>query len=147
VQAAQVMLNNSHFCFRNSKLEDFHDRISNDEMKALMIDVVNHSYLFLSVLFASKKSNEIIDMLKQGDLPRDWRDWNDPQISDELTRSAKRTLDLIKKARQAQVHLCSLQSTPEFTATKSAGGASYAQQLSFLFSQQQAGRFSRPDQQ
>ena len=57
----------AHFCFRNSKLEDFHDRISDAEMKALMIDVVNHSHLFLSVLFSSTASNKIIEILKQGD--------------------------------------------------------------------------------
>ena len=34
----------THFCFRSSALENFHDRISDDEMKALMIDVVNRSY-------------------------------------------------------------------------------------------------------
>jgi hypothetical protein len=91
----------AHFCFRNSKLEEFHDRISDDEMKALMIDVVNHSYLFLSVLFSSQAANEIIEILKQGDnLPPDWKDWNDPEISDELTRNAKRVLDLIAKSRQ-----------------------------------------------
>jgi hypothetical protein len=91
----------AHFCFRNSKLEDFHDRISDAEMKALMIDVVNHSHLFLSVLFSSTASNEIIEILKQGDdLPPEWKDWNEPEISDELTKNAKRVLDLIAKSRQ-----------------------------------------------
>jgi|HubBroStandDraft_6_1064221.scaffolds.fasta_scaffold2509088_1 hypothetical protein len=27
-----------HYCFRNSKLENFHDRFRDDEMKALTID-------------------------------------------------------------------------------------------------------------
>jgi hypothetical protein len=54
----------------------------------------------LSVLFASNASNEIIEILKQGDdLPPEWRDWNDPEISDELTRNAKKALDLMTKAR------------------------------------------------
>jgi hypothetical protein len=33
-----------YFCFRNSKLETFHDRFSDDEMKALMMDSVNLTY-------------------------------------------------------------------------------------------------------
>ena len=34
----------THFCFRNSALENLHDRISDDEMKALTIEFVNRSY-------------------------------------------------------------------------------------------------------
>jgi len=38
--------------------------------------------------------------LKQGDdLPPEWKDWNEPEISDELTKNAKRVLDLIAKSR------------------------------------------------
>jgi hypothetical protein len=73
----------AHDCFRNTgELEDMHaaGRISQDEMKRLMIDVVNRSYLFLSVLFTTQRSNEIIEILKHGKyLPPDWKDWNNPQ--------------------------------------------------------------------
>ena len=44
----------AHFCFRNSKLEDLHNQISDDEMKELMIDVVNRGYAFIWAIFASQ---------------------------------------------------------------------------------------------
>jgi hypothetical protein len=90
----------AHFCFRNSNLEGLHDRISQDEMKALMIDVVNRSYLFIWIIFNSQASSEMIDILKQGDhLPPDWSHWNDSEVSDELLKSAKRLDDLLKRRR------------------------------------------------
>lgn len=91
-------------CFRNTKLEDYHrgtfpdsntgdysdvkvvspygeiawnklGRLSDEEMKALMIDVVNHCYDFLTVL-CSPFGDTIVEHLKQHDLlPR----WNDPE--------------------------------------------------------------------
>ena len=91
-------------CFRNTKLEDFHagtfpssktgnysdvkvvspygqigwervSRLSDEEMKALMIDVVNHCYDFLTVLF-DRFGDTIIEHLKKHDaVPR----WNDPE--------------------------------------------------------------------
>ena len=88
----------THFCFRNSALENFHDRISDDEMKALMIDVVNRSYLFLWILIKSQASNDIIEILKHGDhLPSDWSHWNDPEVPDEMVKGAKRLLDLLRQ--------------------------------------------------
>jgi hypothetical protein len=93
-------------CFRNSMLEDFHagtvptsrsadysdvkvvtpygeipwndlSRVSDQEMKALMIDAVNRSYRFLSELFDSPYGDAIIEALKGRDpLPG----WNDPTI-------------------------------------------------------------------
>jgi hypothetical protein len=96
-------------CFRNTKLEDLHagiypssevgdysdvkvvtpfgeipwnkvSRLSDEEMKGLMIDVVNRSYTFLSELFRSGRGDALmdamIDALKQHDpLPR----WNYPE--------------------------------------------------------------------
>ena len=92
-------------CFRNSKLEDLHagiypssqrgdysdvkvvtphgeiswmrlGRISDDEMKSLMIDVVNRCYEFLSELTDERSAAPLIEGLKSRDrLPR----WNDPQ--------------------------------------------------------------------
>jgi hypothetical protein len=79
----------AHFSFRNTKLESLHDRFSQDEMKELMIDVVNHSYLFLSILFATHESDEIIATLNRKDqLPQ----WNEPEIPDGW-REAARDLD------------------------------------------------------
>ena len=92
-------------CFRNTKLEDFHagifpssqagdfadvkvvspfgeipwsrlGRLSDDEMRVLMIDVVNHCYAFLTDLFEEPRGARMIEQLRQRDqLPR----WNDPE--------------------------------------------------------------------
>jgi hypothetical protein len=97
-------------CFRNSMLEDFHagtvpssrsadysdvkvvtpygeirwndlSRVSDKEMKALMIDAVNRSYRFLSELFDSPYGDAVIEALKSRDpLP----EWNDPTIQTPL---------------------------------------------------------------
>jgi len=90
-------------CFRNTTLEDLHagaspssktcdfsdvkvvspygeipwdkvSRFNDEEMKALMIDVVNHCYNFLLVLFKDAKGNDIIDILSKEDLMKDWQD-------------------------------------------------------------------------
>jgi hypothetical protein len=93
-------------CFRNTRLEDLHagtfpssqsgdytdvtvlspygeirwqqlGRISDDEMRALMIDVVNHCYGFLMELFASGTGQQMIERLKlRDDLPR----WKEPEL-------------------------------------------------------------------
>ena len=58
-------------------MEDIHatDRISDEEMKALMTDVVDHCYDFLMEL-CSPHGAEIIEELKQRDkVP----EWNDPE--------------------------------------------------------------------
>ena len=94
-------------CFRNSMLEDLHagitpnsqtgdyrdvlvrspygeipwprlSRLSDQEMKALMIDVVNQTYRTLLVLFDDQRGGELIQMLARRDpLPR----WNEPTLS------------------------------------------------------------------
>ncbi|HLI98453.1 MAG TPA: hypothetical protein VKT76_01950 [Bradyrhizobium sp.] len=91
-------------CFRNTMLEDFHagitplsasgdysdvkvvspfgeipweklSRLSDDEMKILMIQVVHYSYNFLTNLFVSGTAGLLIEHLKKHDPePR----WNDP---------------------------------------------------------------------
>src|SRR6516165_3665575 len=93
-------------CFRNTKLEEFHggiypsseagdysdvkvvspfgeipwtkvSRLSDEEMKALMIDVVDHCYQFVSMIFDDAVGEAIIERLRQGDLvPK----WNDPEV-------------------------------------------------------------------
>ena len=91
-------------CFRNTMLEDLHagitpnsetgdytdvvvrspygeipwarlSRLSDQEMKALMIDVVNKTYRALIVLFDDRLGGELIKILaRQDSLPR----WNEP---------------------------------------------------------------------
>jgi hypothetical protein len=93
-------------CFRNiARLEDFHggkfpttqtgdysdvkvltpdreiqwselSRISDEEMKALMIDIVNHCYAFLTGLCTPEAAN-IIEKLKEND---EVPEWNDPVL-------------------------------------------------------------------
>lgn len=93
-------------CFRNTKLEDFHagkvpssqtgdftdvkvispygeiswrelSRLSDAEMRELMIDIVDHCYTFLTGLFNSPAGDRIVDLLKQRDaLPG----WNEPEL-------------------------------------------------------------------
>ena len=93
-------------CFRNTMLEDFHagispssevgdysdvkvvsprgeipwkelSRLSDKEMRELMMDVVDRCYDFLSVMFLTGKGDEIIKVLKEGDpLPQ----WHDPVL-------------------------------------------------------------------
>ena len=94
-------------CFRNTMLEDLHagitpssqtgdyahvevrspygeipwprlSRLSDEEMKALMIDVVNKTYRALTLLFDNRVGRELVEMLAQRDpLPQ----WNEPTQS------------------------------------------------------------------
>lgn len=53
-------------------------RLSDEEMKALMIDVVNKTYHALIVLFDDRLGGELIKILAQrGLLPR----WNEPSLT------------------------------------------------------------------
>jgi hypothetical protein len=90
-------------CFRNSRLEELHagtipssragdfsdvkvvsplgeiawddfGRLSDDEMKALMIDVVNRCDRFLAGLFVSVRGEAVIDALKERDPVPKWHD-------------------------------------------------------------------------
>jgi hypothetical protein len=91
-------------CFRNTKLEDFHAgtfpsskagdycdvkvvspygeiawksvaRLSDEEMKTLMIDVVNHCYDFLTAL-CSPHGDVVVEHLKRHDVRPQW---NNPE--------------------------------------------------------------------
>ena len=94
-------------CFRNTMLEDLHagitpssqtgdytdvvvrspygevpwlrlSRLSDEEMKALMIDVVNKTYRALTLLFDSQAGRELVEMITQRDpLPQ----WNEPTLT------------------------------------------------------------------
>jgi hypothetical protein len=67
----------AHDCFRNTKeLEDMHaaGQLSEEDMKALMTDVVDYCFDFLMEL-CSPHGADIIELLKRRDeLP----EWNDP---------------------------------------------------------------------
>jgi hypothetical protein len=102
-------------CFRNSVLEDLHagicpdsasgdysdvrvsspsgdipwpkvSRLNDDEMKRLMIDVVNRTYRFIHMLFDENTCGELLLRLAERDpLPR----WNEPTLSDDaLSKSS-----------------------------------------------------------
>lgn len=93
-------------CFRNTRLEDLHagtvpesragdysdvkvvspfgeipwpclSRLSDDEMRALMIDVVDQCYTFLTDLLAHPEGSQMIEQIRARDpLPR----WNEPVL-------------------------------------------------------------------
>ena len=95
-------------CFRNSRLEDLHagispdsaagdfsdvqvnspygaipwaelSRLNDDEMKDLMIDVVNRAYRFIHTLFDEKTGPELLIRLAERDpAPR----WNEPTLTE-----------------------------------------------------------------
>jgi hypothetical protein len=84
-------------CFRSSpRLEEMHmeGKIGQEDMKELMIDVVNRTYLFLSVL-ASSNGSEVIDILKESDMaPK----WNEPEMPEEVLKNAIRAYDAMRQA-------------------------------------------------
>jgi hypothetical protein len=84
-------------CFRSSpSLEDMHTegKIGQEDMKELMIDVVNRTYLLLSVL-ASSNGSEVVEILKEHDMvPK----WNEPDMPEELLKNAKRAYDAMRQA-------------------------------------------------
>jgi hypothetical protein len=99
-------------CFRNSMLEDLHagispssaagdysdvtvsspygvipwnnvSRLNDDEMKRLMIDVVDRAYRFIHMLFDETTGRELLLLLAQHDpLPR----WNVPTLATTAVR-------------------------------------------------------------
>ncbi|MDA9475084.1 hypothetical protein XI03_11355 [Bradyrhizobium sp. CCBAU 65884] len=77
----------ANLCFReNTELERFHDRISDEEMKKLMIGVVDNCYLFLSILSNSKASASLIELMElKVPLPQ----WNEPKLPHKMLRSAE----------------------------------------------------------
>jgi hypothetical protein len=85
-------------CFReNTKLESFHDRISDSEMKELMIGVVNNCYLFLSILSNAEATASLVELMKLKDpLPQ----WNEPKLPWKRLRSAEQLRDIIEGQRR-----------------------------------------------
>lgn len=95
-------------CFRNTHLENLHSgitpstksgdysdvkvvtpygeiewknlsRLSDAEMKVLMIDVVNHTYSFLKALTDTRFAKELLNAIEKNDIQPDW---NDPEEID-----------------------------------------------------------------
>ena len=87
----------AHECFRASKkLEDMHTAgsIGQEDMKELMIEVVNRTYLHLSAILSSNASPEIIEHLKEHDpVPN----WDQPEMPDDVLKDAKRAYDAIRR--------------------------------------------------
>jgi hypothetical protein len=94
-----------NYCFRNSKLETFHDRFSDDEMKALMMDSVNLTYYFLTVLLFSTadNTNKIIDLLKDRDniKTQKWNDWDDPVFRDDIHKSSLHLFNVLQEVKRS----------------------------------------------
>src|SRR5262249_20400945 len=68
----------AHDCFRNTKLEDMHaaGKFSNEDMKALMIDVVDHCYDFIMELCSPHGADIIDDLKRRDELP----EWKEPEL-------------------------------------------------------------------
>jgi hypothetical protein len=94
-----------HYCFRNSELEHFHDRFSDKEMKALMMDSVNLTYYFLTVLLFSGagNTNNIIDLLKDRDnlKTKEWNNWDDPVFRDDIHQSSLHLFNVLQERRRS----------------------------------------------
>jgi len=89
----------ARFCFRNSKLEELHNRISDEDMKALMIDCVNRCYAFLVVVSDPKATSSLVDMLKQEDtLPQ----WDEPEMPRDLIEASKKVPDMLEHIKRAK---------------------------------------------
>jgi hypothetical protein len=84
-------------CFRSSpRLEDMHTegKIGQEDMKEIMIDVVNRTYLFLSLL-AGSNGSDVVEILKEHDMvPK----WNEPEMPEELLKNAKQAYDEMRRA-------------------------------------------------
>jgi hypothetical protein len=67
----------AHDCFRNTILEDLHaaGKLSDDDIKALMIDVVDYCHDFLMELCSPHGAEIIDDLTRRDELP----EWNDPE--------------------------------------------------------------------
>jgi len=87
----------AYFCFRDTKLEQFHNRFTNDNMKELMIDCADHCYAFVCMLFATEGGDELIEMLKDHDHVAQWDDPETPAVLIEGAEAQARLLKLLKQ--------------------------------------------------
>jgi hypothetical protein len=67
-----------NYCFRNSKLENFHD-------------------------CTGANTNTIIDLLKDGDnlKTQQWNDWDDPVFRDDIHQSSLHLFNVLQEARRS----------------------------------------------
>jgi hypothetical protein len=85
-------------CFRaTKKLEEMHTagKIGQKDMKELMTEAVNRTFLYVSAIFASNASPEIIEHLKEHDAVPNW---DEPEMPEEMLKDAKRAYDAIRRA-------------------------------------------------
>ena len=83
----------AYFCFRDTKLEQFHNRFTDDDMKELMIDCADHCYALVCMLFATEGGNGLIESLKEHDqVPQ----WDDPEMPTLLVEAAMRQPGLVE---------------------------------------------------
>ena len=64
-------------CFRNTEIENLHadGKISQEEMKLVMIDAVNQTYTNLTRLLCSADlTDKVIEAIKQCDLASEWNE-------------------------------------------------------------------------
>ena len=120
-------------CFRNSMLEDLHagispssaagdysdvtvsspygvipcpkvSRLNDDEMKRLIIDVVDRAYRFIHMLLAENNGGELLSLLAERDpLPQ----WNEPTLGTTTLkpdRSESRTLEIPVQGHRPDTH-------------------------------------------
>jgi len=91
----------ARLCFRNIKgLENMHaaDQIDNLEMKALMVDVVDHCYAFLVILCNAQGCESLFELLKLNDqLPQ----WDEPEMPRELIEASKHALGILSRLKGA----------------------------------------------
>lgn len=121
-------------CFRNTELENLHSgmvpisqsgdysdvrvitpvgeiawtklsRFDNNEMKALMIDVGNHCYRFLTMLFSMPVGDELIEELGRRDLVPDWNDpeWENDREPQRIRESLRKALAPQRKPKRKRV--------------------------------------------
>jgi hypothetical protein len=74
-------------------------------MKAVMMDSVNLTYYFLTVLLFSTadNTNNIIDLLKDRDnlKTREWNDWDDPVFRADIHQSSLHLFNVLQERRRS----------------------------------------------
>jgi hypothetical protein len=86
------------FCFRDTKLEELHDRISDEDMRALMVDCADHCYAFLTIIFSTRGGGELIAMLEENDqVPQ----WDEPDMPAQLIEAAKHLPGILRHVNRA----------------------------------------------
>jgi hypothetical protein len=100
-------------CFRNTVIEDYHagygigpgkpkaSRITQAEMKALMIEAVEKTYSFLWVLFQDKIGLSLLAGFAAGDPVAHW---NEPELDPKFAVSLVGMMRILAVGSQPSVH-------------------------------------------